>query len=409
MPSLYADYIAQNSQSVGQIESTLRSLTYLLPGARLDDSEIASESLHTFVQLLSIYHDHLLKKRANASLQSSTSQPKSQTPKPTHHARYTTFWSNSSSTYTKLATLLKVVQYTELLCEMTARRRGGEQTRWRVIVLLESIKAILRLALLRATETRPILTPPLPLREDIAAAAHTDQTEDNTMDELQLLDPMPYEPQDVFGESGIPTPPMSDSDKIPLRPMDNGSFTMPRTGFAMPLMPSPDSISKYLLEHVVTPEDIKPVKQLVHRLTSISGQAAEVMYILRPLIYALLMQRLARRFGYEGAKWKRYWTPWLIGLTIEYIARQVTKRNLSSRVPGIRNSASALEQDELTKRGWNLGWWGMRGAFYQNITQGAIHSVVDKLKGKPVLDLVGGVIEDYEHLWGNYYFSTSTM
>jgi peroxin-16 len=31
------------------------------------------------------------------------------------------------------------------------------------------------------------------------------------------------------------------------------------------------------------------------------------------------------------------------------------------------------------------------------------------MKGKPLLDLVGSIIEDYEYLWDNYYFSTATL
>ena len=31
------------------------------------------------------------------------------------------------------------------------------------------------------------------------------------------------------------------------------------------------------------------------------------------------------------------------------------------------------------------------------------------MKGKPLLDIVGGVIEDYEYLWNEYHFSTATM
>jgi peroxin-16 len=38
-----------------------------------------------------------------------------------------------------------------------------------------------------------------------------------------------------------------------------------------------------------------------------------------------------------------------------------------------------------------------------------IRSVTNKLKGKPLLDLLGGVIEDYEYLWDEYYFSTATL
>lgn len=38
-----------------------------------------------------------------------------------------------------------------------------------------------------------------------------------------------------------------------------------------------------------------------------------------------------------------------------------------------------------------------------------IHSITGKLKGKPLLDMVGGVIEDYEFLWDQYYFPTATL
>jgi peroxin-16 len=31
------------------------------------------------------------------------------------------------------------------------------------------------------------------------------------------------------------------------------------------------------------------------------------------------------------------------------------------------------------------------------------------MKGKPLLDLVGSVVEDYGYLWENYYFSTATL
>jgi peroxin-16 len=38
-----------------------------------------------------------------------------------------------------------------------------------------------------------------------------------------------------------------------------------------------------------------------------------------------------------------------------------------------------------------------------------IHSITGKLKGKPLLDMAGGVIEDYEFLWDQYYFPTATL
>ena len=411
LPSTYSNYVASNSSSVLTIESSLRSLTYLLPGARLHDTELASESVHTFVQLLSIYHDHILKNRAIIlALSPTVLKAKSAalpSPKPSLHARYTTFWTSSSSLYSKIATVLKIAQYTELLWEMIARRRGGEKTRWRVVVLLESFKAVCRLILMRLTNSRPTVTPPMPLREDFAPTGREEQAEEFAEEEMKSDN---FDMKNVLGDAGVPTPPLSDSGKqIPSSMSITEPYSMPRTGFTLPTLPSPETVSAYLLNHVLTADDVKPAKQLLHRLTTMRGLTAEVMYTLRPLIYALLMQRVARTYGYEGDKWKRHWTSWLVGISIEYAACQLAKHDLSARAPGARKGLSALEREELKNRGWNLPWWGMRGAFYENVTKVWIHGAAESLKGKPLLGLVGGIVEDYEYLWGNYYFSTSTM
>lgn len=42
-------------------------------------------------------------------------------------------------------------------------------------------------------------------------------------------------------------------------------------------------------------------------------------------------------------------------------------------------------------------------------TRSTLKGFTGKLKGKPILDLVGSVIDDYEYLWDNYYFSTTTL
>lgn len=38
-----------------------------------------------------------------------------------------------------------------------------------------------------------------------------------------------------------------------------------------------------------------------------------------------------------------------------------------------------------------------------------VQRVGNKLRGKPLLDMVGAVVDDYDYLWDEYYFSTSTM
>jgi peroxin-16 len=224
-----------------------------------------------------------------------------------------------------------MIQYTELLWEMAARRRG-EKVRWRVIVIIEILKAVCRLLLLRLTNSRPLVSPPLPEREQ---------------------DPRASESEPDSGDwNGMETPPSEGSSEL--------SWTMPRTGFSLPSLPEASDISNYLISKVLTADDVKPPKSLLHRVTG-QGQFAEVLYILRPVIYALAMQKWSGN--------KRSWSPWLIGFGMEYGSRQLAKRDFKERVAGGLRGLTGLEREELRKRGWGMGWWLMRGAFYENITK----------------------------------------
>jgi peroxin-16 len=237
----------------------------------------------------------------------------------------------NSPTYKRIALLLQIIQYTELLWEMAAKRKG-EKVRWRAVVILEGIKAICRLLLLRLTNSRPLLSPPLPERE---------------------VDPSSIEENTSSSESSE-SPPSENSSS------DDAGWTMPRTGLAMPTLPDSSDITNYLLSKVLTADDIKPPKALLHRVTG-KGELAECMYILRPVVYALAMQH------WSGDK--KSWRPWLIGVAMEYGARQLAKKDFQERLAGGLRGLTGLEREELRKRGWALGWWMMRGAFYENITK----------------------------------------
>lgn len=257
---------------------------------------------------------------------------------------------------------------------MMAKRRG-EKARWRVVVLLEAVKAICRLILMRLTNSRPLLNPPLPEREL--------QEEKPALDEEDMLHSPPSEVSHAGSEK----------------------WTMPRTSLTLPPLPSSEDISSYLLSKVLTADDVKPPKALLQRTAGL-GEIAEVLYILRPVIYAGAMAYWNQR---QDGKGKADWRPWLIGLSIEYGARQLAKRDLETRRPGGARGLTQLERDEFKKRSWGMAWWGMRGAFYENVTRGAILGFAGKLKGKPLLDMVGTFVEDYDFLWEQYYFPTATL
>lgn len=403
--TLYETFITKNAGSVSQIESTLRSLTYIIPG-RFRDTEIASESLHSGLQLLSLYHDSLLA-RAVARLPAGIHNAH-----PTPHNRYTRFWTRRSPLYKRVALMLQMIRYIELLCEMAAKRRS-EKARWRVVVLLEIVKALCRLVLLRLTNSRPLLSPPLPKRDiDPAALEEFSHLEldsqqssmSNTKTRRLAADP-----------SGT-THSMSDADSFEddpeaESPSQRGWF-MPRTGLTLPALPAATDITSYLLSKVLTAEDVKPPRALLHRVSG-PGRLAEVLYILRPVIYALAMQRWHHSGTTTGGRPKKSWRPWLIGLSIEYGARQLAKRDFQERFAGGLRSLTGLEREELRRRALGLAWWAMRGAFYDAITKPSLEKVTSTLRKTP-LNLLGGsllsgIIDDYAYLWDEYHFSTSTL
>jgi peroxin-16 len=272
----------------------------------------------------------------------------------TPHNRYTKYWVGKSKFYRRIALLLQCTQYTELLWEMAAKRRG-EKIRWRVVILIEALKAICRLMLVRITGGRMVV-PPLPEREPIPEAEDEDENE--------------------FGEPILKPP---------------KDWTMPRTGLSLPPLPSTHDIGSFLMSHVLTADDIKPSTNLLSKITG-TAQTAEVLHIIRPVIYAIAMSRV---------KDKKDWRPWVLGMAVELAARQLRSERIRT---GQREAA--MEKEEWNRRGWAMGWWALRGAFYENVTKGWVSSITN---ARFMPGLVGGIIEDYAFLWEEYHFASDDM
>ncbi|KAL8915766.1 MAG: hypothetical protein Q9172_006677, partial [Xanthocarpia lactea] len=254
----YEDFVTKNATSVGQIESALRSLTYIIPG-RFREAELASETLHTSTLLLSLYHTSLLRRHFP-----SPSPPSPQT-------RYTNFYTARSRLYSHSAILLQTIQYTELLCEMFFKRRGGEKARWRLIIVLELIKATCRTIMFWITGRRMVI-------ENHGA-------ERPTIPEQQPIAETENEKATLSSAGETETTVLEERSK---------EWSMPRTGMKLPVLPTQDgeSITTFLSKRVISADDIKIASQLVRKISSYQGQLAEMMWIARPVVYALAMQRL---------------------------------------------------------------------------------------------------------------------
>ncbi|KAL8807044.1 MAG: hypothetical protein Q9223_005525, partial [Gallowayella weberi] len=153
---------------------------------------------------------------------------------------------------------------------MFFKRRGGEKARWRLVVMLEIIKAICRTIMFWITGRRMVV-------EGLGA------------ERPQIPEPHAEEEESGLVAAGEETNVMEERSK---------EWSMPRTGMKLPVLPTQgnESITEFLTKRVISADDIKIASQLVRKIGSYQGQLAELMWIARPVVYALAMQRM------QGAK-----------------------------------------------------------------------------------------------------------
>ncbi|KAL1690143.1 peroxisome membrane protein [Schizophyllum commune] len=326
----YEAFLISNVSTISTLESSLRSLTWFLPG-RFKDAELVSEALSASLNALSLYHDTLLSRIVAAD-------PKYRPLIPTSlHTRFTRAWSDRNAQYKWLARSLELIKFTELMLEMILKRKTSEKTRWRGIVFLEAIKAILRFLLLRITR-RPILSPPIPERE--------------------------FDPESLT------------NNQVPLPP--HPLLTAP------PISRSRNDVEDFLLPKALTPSVVKPPLALVRPFTSPTEWLAEIIYVLRPLIYASMMMR--------DRKSSR---PLVTALMLELLSRNLRRAPLPS---------AALEREEYARRDRDMLWYLFRGTLWQSYTRPKLKAFADATAHRPVLGLVGSFVRDWVPLIDEYYY-----
>ncbi|EIW64597.1 peroxisome membrane protein [Trametes versicolor FP-101664 SS1] len=356
----YESFLVAHVSTISSLESSLRSITWILPG-RFKDAELASEALSALLNVMSMYHDTLLAKVAQTD-------PKYKPLIPTSpHTRYTRAWCDKDSRYKWAARALELLRFTELLVEMGLRRKVSRSTRWRGIVVLEAIKALLRLVLLRITR-RPLLLPSLPERE--------------------------FDPENIPSGSDTSSPtlaPSSPPSSVLSTPehLKNNHIPLPVHPLLTPPPPtqSPIPVEEFLLPKALTTASVKAPTSLVKPLASPKEWLSEIIYHVRPLVYAIMLSS-----GRKDTK------PLMTALAMELLALNLR------RVP---TQSAALERSEYARRDRDIIWYLLRGSLWEGWTKPKLESIAEKTARAPLVGVFGALVKDWIPLIDEYYYYTA--
>ncbi|KAH8120179.1 peroxisomal membrane protein PEX16 [Phellopilus nigrolimitatus] len=351
-----------NASTISTLESSLRSLTWFLPG-RFKDAELASEALSAFLNVMSLYHDTLLSRIVRSDAKFKPLLP------PSPHSRFTRAWSDKNVRYKWAARTLEMIRFVELVIEMGLRRKTSNRTRWRGIVLLEMIKAVLRLVILKITR-RPMLSPPLPERDF-----------DTSHIPSQSAASSPTLAPSSQPSSPLMTPDHLKNNHISLD-INNSLLNTPAA------LSSEAPIEEYLLPKALSTTSVKSSSALMRELGSPTDWLAEIIYILRPLVYVGIISKNPKSTN-----------PLIVSLSLELFSRYLRR---------VAPPSATLERGEYARRDRDFLWYLLRGSIWQTYTKPKLESFANKTARTPVLGLMSAFIKDWIPLIEEYYYYTAT-
>ncbi|KAI0275103.1 peroxisome membrane protein [Gloeopeniophorella convolvens] len=359
----YESFLIQNASTISSLESTLRSATWLLPG-RFKDAELASEALSASLNALSLYHDTLLVKAVENEPKYKPLLP------PSLHSRFTRAWADSHARYRWTSRTLELIRFVELLLEMGLRRKVSAKDRWRAISVLEAVKALLKFILLRVTR-RPLMSPPIPERDIDPDSLHPPSTSSSPTLVPSSLGSSP---------PGTPEHLRNNHEPLPAHPL----LTAP------PPTNKTSAVEDFLLSKALTTSSVKTPTSLVKPLLSPQEWLSESLYILRPLIYVLLL---------SSDRQRKSGRPLMVSLAIEFVSRNLR------RTP---SNSSALERQEYARRDRDLFWYLFRGSIWESWTRPKLESLADTTAQWPVMSIASAFLRDWMPLIDEYYYYTAS-
>jgi len=320
----YKNWIVANPQLLTDIEATVRCLSYFGFG-QFRNSTLVVELIYSMPNLIVLCNDLLM--------YSSRRQ----------HLKIPQFDS-------KIKIWLTVVEYTETLLEVSAKKLWGPKGKWLMIVVIQLFKSILRLLLIHVYKervTKSPATPPLN-REKFNKVADGAQLKEGFM----------------LKRSGTVVRSVKYSAPIDIR--------------TWKALPSVTDENKNLTKSQESDRNLK---------------LAETLYVTKPLLHLGCMYITSQK----------HWPPWILSLIIDVASLNVFTRCAKKAL------FSKEEEEELVRRRLSLFLYILRSPFYDKYSRNKINALLDAISTSVPLAkyLTSAVKKNLPYMQSTYFYMWS--
>ncbi|CAI9101665.1 OLC1v1039040C1 [Oldenlandia corymbosa var. corymbosa] len=366
----YKRWVRRNRDYVHSMESLANGLTWLLP-ERFSESEIGPEAVTSFFGVITAINEHIIETTPTQRVPAQA-EP-------------------SSFPYSLCITLIKDL---ETLVEVAAQQFYGDDRKWNFIAVTEAIKVLVRLAMFRNSGYKMLLHGGESVNSDKGS-------------NVSIEKPGP------FGKAGNLNGPVNSryyNNHIPWNLEGRALSALNRFGENARMVSDPSWLNRVRHHHaMVEPATVmdeieKPSLSNFLSEKGIPGGLfvmGEVMFIIRPLVYVLLI----RKYG------TRSWFPWFTSMIVDLVGN-----SLLSYVTMMRNSAKAPlfhlskdEKDELKRRKLLWALYIMRDPFFAKYTRSRLDRTQKLLEPVPfvgflaekIIELLVGAQTRYTYMSGS--------
>ncbi|XP_076180564.1 peroxisomal biogenesis factor 16 [Ptiloglossa arizonensis] len=314
----YKKWVIENPQLLAELEKTIQYLSYFT--GPLHNSTFTLEFIHSLSNLIVLFNDLLM---CSGKCM---------------HLKFPQFES-------KLKIWLTIVEYTETLFEISAKKLWGQSGKWFIIIVIQIFKTVLRLLVIHVYKERMVKSPPIqPLNRDML----------NELNDEKLKE----------------------------------GFTLKRSGTVVRSIRSTKSI------HMRTWESLSSVDSNNDNLNvSTTSEKkfilAESLYIMKPLFH----------LGCISVTGEKQWLPWVLSFVIDLVSLKMFN-NEEKTV-----SFSKEDEDELNRRRLALLLYVLKSPFYDKCSRLRIYAALTALSTKvPFAKLVAEPMKQYLPYWQSTYF-----